>query len=472
MNFAEARFWGLLLAGLAVIGVLRFIFQLVSGLNRQTFDKLALFGLGLFLLSCVSRVTLVIFLVVAVGSYAGLKWVLTREESRQRRYLYLLIPLQLLPLAYYKYADFVVNRVGGLDISILHNLIIPVGISFYTFQKVAFVVDTLVFRQPLPRFLDYLNFAGFFPQIVAGPIERRSDLLPQMEQFRFRWSAKNINEGASWIALGMFFKLCLANNFADYNFSNYFQSSALPDAYMIWMDNLLFGLRIYYDFAGYSLVALGLGLCLGVKLTLNFRSPYCATSMVEFWRRWHITLSQWFRDYLYIPLGGGRGSWWAFNIMLVFVVSGIWHGAGWNFFLWGAIHGAALIINRLSGTKLKPPAFISWLLTMFVSFCAWLGFYETHTDTLLFKLKTLFTPGGYGPSAWHEAAGQYLSPNGFVLFCFLTLTGIVLLLEWFSISRRDAPYYFLRRPAVSFVLVILTIILAPQKDNGFIYFAF
>lgn len=467
MNFAEARFWGLLLMGLVIITLLRYSLQCSRGLNRVVFDKLALFSLGLFLLLCVSRVTFIIFLAVAIGSYVGLQWVLKHEEGKQRRYLYVLIPLQLLPLAYYKYANFAVNQVLGFDIPTLHNLMIPVGISFYSFQKVAFVVDTLVFKQPLPRFLDYLNFAGFFPQIVAGPIERRRDLLPQMEQFRFRWSAENINEGASWIALGLFFKLCLADNLAGF-----FDGTSVSNAFLVWMNNLLFGLRIYYDFAGYSLVAVGLGRCLGVKLTLNFRSPYCATSMTEFWRRWHITLCQWFRDYLYIPLGGGRVRWWAFNIALVFVVSGIWHGAGWNFVLWGAIHGAALIINRFFGAKLNMPAFISWLLTMLTSFFAWLGFYETRTDVLALKLKTLFTPAAYSHAAVQEAAAQYLSSSGFVLSCFLALTGVVLLLEWLSIARHDAPYYFLRRPAVAVILVVLTVVLAPEKDNGFIYFAF
>ena len=164
--------------------------------------------------------------------------------------------------------------------------------------------------------------------------------------------------------------------------------------------------------------------------------------------------------------------WWAFNIALVFVVSGIWHGAGWNFVLWGAIHGAALIINRFFGAKLNMPAFISWLLTMLTSFFAWLGFYETRTDVLALKLKTLFTPAAYSHAAVQEAAAQYLSSSGFVLSCFLALTGVVLLLEWLSIARHDAPYYFLRRPAVAVILVVLTVVLAPEKDNGFIYFAF
>lgn len=467
MNFAEARFWGFLLAGLGLIALLRFALRPVLGIRRDMFDKVALVSLGLFLLLCVSWVTCVIFLVVAVGSYLGLKWLLSYDEKRRWHGLYLLIPLQLLPLAYYKYANFAINQVLGFDFPTLQNLIIPVGISFYSFQKVAFVIDTLVLKQPLPRLLDYLNFAGFFPQIVAGPIERRRDLLPQMERFCFRWSAQNINEGVSWIAVGLFFKLCLADNLAAF-----FDGSSTANAYLIWLANLLFGLRIYYDFAGYSLIAFGLARCLGVKLTLNFCSPYCANSMVEFWRRWHVTLSQWFRDYLYIPLGGGRVRWWGFNIALVFVVSGVWHGAGWNFVFWGAMHGTALIVNRIAGHKLKLPAFPAWLLTMATVFCAWLGFYETRTGILALKLKTLLTPAGYNLAALREASLVFTTANGFVLMCFLILAGLALLVEWLSVARRDEPYYFLCRPAVLVGLIILTVALAPGKSNGFIYFAF
>jgi len=467
MNFAESRFWGLLAAGMAVILLLRWILSSSLGGRRDEFDKFALLSLGLFLLLCISWVTFIIFLVVAVLSYAGLKWILTHNQKRWHFYLFILIPLQLAPLAYYKYANFLVNGVLGFDVPALRHLFIPVGISFYSFQKVAFVVDTLAFRQPLPRFLDYLNFAGFFPQIVAGPIERRRDLLPQMEAFRFRWSAEQVNQGAGWIALGLFFKLCLADNLAAL-----FDPTSMSNAYEIWLANLVFGLRIYYDFAGYSLIALGLASVLGLRLTLNFASPYCATSMVEFWRRWHITLSQWFRDYLYVPLGGGRVGWWAFNVALVFVVSGVWHGAGWNFALWGAIHGMALIANRLLSRRLKLATVLAWPLTMLTAFAAWLAFYETRTAVLGMKLKTLLAPHAYGRPALHEALQRWSSGHGFVLICFLLLTAGVLILEWQSIARRDAPYYYLCRPAILVGLVILTVILAPGKSNGFIYFAF
>jgi alginate O-acetyltransferase complex protein AlgI len=214
MNFAESRFWALLAAGMTVILLLRWGVGPRLGKRLDDFDKAALLSLGLFLLICVSWVTFLIFLLVAVLSYVGLKWILRQDPGSWHRYLFVLIPLQLAPLVYYKYANFAMNEVLGFDLPPLRHLIIPVGISFYTFQKVAFVVDTLAFKQPPPRFLDYLNFAGFFPQIVAGPIERRKDLLPQMQAFRFRWLPAELNHGAERIALGLFFKLCLADNLA------------------------------------------------------------------------------------------------------------------------------------------------------------------------------------------------------------------------------------------------------------------
>ena len=467
MNFADVRFWQLLAAGLAVIILLHLLVEKIWPAALDRFDKLALFGLGLFLLSRVSWVTLLIFLAVALGSYAGLSLILRHPEQKRRAYLWVLIPLQLAPLAYYKYANFVCNQVLGFRYDTLRDLIIPVGISFYTFQKVAFVVDTLALKQPLPTLLDYLNFAGFFPQIVAGPIELRRDLLPQMENFRFRWRPAEIEAAAPWIVVGLFFKCCLADNLATY-----FDPQSRTNPFSIWLANLLFGLRIYYDFAGYSLIALGLARALGVRLTLNFASPYCATSIVEFWRRWHLTLSQWFRDYVYVPLGGGRVRTWPLNIALVFVVSGVWHGAGWNFILWGALHGAFLIVNRLFGPRLKPVAVIGWLLTMPGIFGAWLCFYELNTGALLAKLKTLATPAGYSLNALRGAFSRWQTADQVVMATFLMLAAATLVLEWWSVAKGNEVYGFLRRPATLAVLVVLTVLLAPARNNGFIYFNF
>ncbi len=467
MNFAELPFWEILLSALAAIFLFRTLVSRWFPARLGTFDRIGLLLLGWILLLAVSWVTCLIFLLVAVGTYFGLKWLLHFEGRARARYLLLLIPIQLAPLFYYKYADFVANGVFQLGIASFRHLLIPVGISFYTFQKVAFVIDTLAFNQPLPRFLDYLNFAGFFPQIVAGPIERRKDLLPQMERFGFSWQPGNLDEGATWIVTGLFFKCCLADNLASY-----FSPVSATNAYLIWLANLLFGLRIYYDFAGYSLIAIGLARCLGIRLTLNFASPYSSTSIIEFWRRWHITLSQWFRDYLYIPLGGGRVGWWLFNVMLVFIISGIWHGAGWNFLLWGAMHGLFLILNRLLGPSVHLPRMLGWGLTILAAFFAWLCFYETNTRKLLAKLAALGTPKAYNLSALAEAISNLRTPSGFVMVCFLALTLLTAVAEWQSIARGHEPYHYFRKPWIAGLLVIMTMVLAAGKKNAFIYFAF
>jgi len=465
MNFAELRFWEYLVAGLLAIGAIRWVVHQCQPARLPLSDKLSLAGLGLFLLFCVSWVTLIIYLVVAIGTYVGLAWVLRHHARHAFKYLALLIPLQLTPLFFFKYTDFAVNRVLGLDIGLLQGLVIPVGISFYTFQKVAFVIDTLALEYPMPRFLDYMNFAGFFPQIVAGPIERRNDLLPQMERFHFAWSAANINEGAVWIVVGMFFKCCLADNLAAC-----FDRSSTTNVFLIWMANLVFGLRIYYDFAGYSLTAVGLARCLGVRLTLNFLSPYCSTSITEFWRRWHITLSQWFRDYVFFPTTRQVG--WVMGVAVMFIVSGIWHGAGWNFVLWGGLHGACLIIHRLAGKKVQVPTFLAWTMTMLICFCAWLCFYELRIDLLRAKLLLIFNPAAYNWSAL-KLALHYWPPGEFtVLLGFLALAGCTLLIEWLSIRWHNEPYHYLKRPWALPILIVLAVLLAPGTQSSFIYFAF
>lgn len=468
MNFAELRFWGYLLLGLAAVVTFRAILRATRPAVLEKYDRLALAVLSMFLLFCVGWLTFLIWLTVAVFTYAGLYWILHSKSAGRRRYLLILIPLQLGPLLYYKYSNFLANSVFGLGWDSLRDLVIPVGLSFYTFQKVAFVIDTLAFKEPLPRFLDYINFVGFFPQIVAGPIERRRDLLPQMERFGLRWDADWINEGVPWIVLGLFFKMCLADNLAQW-MAPFMKSSDNP--FSIWLCNVLFGLRIYYDFAGYSLVAYGLGRCFGVRLTLNFLSPYCSTNFQEFWRRWHVTLSNWFRDYVYIPLGGSRVPWWAANVAIVFVVSGFWHGAGWNFILWGAMHGAFLIAYRLGG-KWKLPGPIGWLGTMAGAFLAWLCFYETRWPTLLAKLRTLFVPSMYSTANLSATANVLNSGEQIVLGGLITMAALTLVMEWLSVRRDNEPFAILRKRPIAAVLVVLIILLAPGKNNAFIYFAF
>jgi alginate O-acetyltransferase complex protein AlgI len=466
LNFADLRFWEILFCSVAGALLLRTLFWRWIRGRESGFDKASLMIVGLILLAAVSWVTLLIYLVVSFVSYAGLRWILKYHARHATKYLIVLVPLQLLPLFYYKYSDFVLNEVLGLNAAFARDLLIPVGISFYTFQLVGFVVDTLAWKRPLPTWLDSMNFAGFFPQLVAGPIERREDLLPQMERFKFRWLPHGLDEGAGWIVVGLFFKCCLADNLAEF-----FRGGPATNAYQVWWDNIVFGLRIYYDFAGYSLIAVGLGHCFGVRLTLNFTSPYAATSIAEFWRRWHITLSQWFRDYLYVPLGGGRVRWWAFNLLVVFLISGIWHGAGWNFVLWGGIHALYLIVTRLWG-KRQSPAPVGWMLTMLAVIVSWLFFYETNLGRLGTKIGLLLSPAAYAPAGVSAIWNSLPQGDRILQAGIYWLAAVTLVFEWRSLRRANEAYALLRRKPVLIVLVVITILLSPGRQNGFIYFAF
>jgi alginate O-acetyltransferase complex protein AlgI len=469
MNFSELRFWVYLGLVLGLILLTRPLFQRLvqsDDLAMSRYDRTTILIVGLFLLGCVSPLTLAIFLFVCLITYIGLSLFLRGTGAHRYAFLVILVPLQLLPLLYYKYSHFVVNDILGQGIAGLSSLIIPVGLSFYTFQVVGFVVDTVIHKHPLPRFLDFMNFAGFFPQIVAGPIERRENLLPQMQTFRFRWDPSAIDSGAPWIVIGLFFKVCLADNLAVH-----FDPRSVDNPFLIWLNNIIFGFRIYYDFAGYSFIALGVARCLGIRLTLNFASPYVSGDAQEFWRRWHITLSTWFRDYVYLPLGGSRTKTWALTIVVVFVVSGIWHGAGWNFILWGLLWGLMLLAFHVC-KKWPIPRWAGWTLTMLGAFFAWLCFYETRTSVLLEKMATILNPLSYTLPQLQAAIATLDPTNTFVLAVFLTLACTTLLIEWISLRRVNEPYAILQKPGVLVAMVILTILLAPSEKNDFIYFAF
>jgi len=465
MNFTDFTFWQLLFAGCILWMIVRIT---IPGKIRGecSFDKFALLFLDLALIANVGLPTFLTFLTVSVGTYIWLFFI--KRYPRLKWTAPVLFAYQLLPLFYFKYSNFLLNEVSHLQIPTIKDLLIPAGLSFYTFQKVAFAVDTLHYKLPLPKPLDYLNFAGFFGQIVAGPIERRANLLPQMENFRLRWDLGRINKGLSMIILGFFFKSCLADNLASLAVALRTNSE---NVYLIWVTNICFGFQIYFDFAGYSFIALGLGRVLGIELTLNFRSPYWSTSVQEFWRRWHITLSRWFRDYLYIPLGGGRTPLWFLNVLVVFIVSGIWHGAGWNFLIWGFIHGMALVLERIFKYP-KIHAFLGWLSTSLIVFFAWMFFYETNSGMLVKKVARVFTPKAYTFGHWNAAYEAMAATQAGLVFVMIGLCALVLLLERFNWSEDGPNYSPFYRIEFQAMMLVVTVFLAPVKSNGFIYFNF
>ncbi len=277
------------------------------------------------------------------------------EEKRRRLWLCVCLIINFSILFVYKYLNFVTESVYealslcGLRMEVPHfALLLPVGISFYTFQAVGYTID--VYRRTIKaenNLLTYALFVSFFPQLVAGPIERAKNLLPQFHT-RLRFDADTVIEGIKLMIWGYFMKLCIAENVALY-VNAVFNNLPQHNGVSVLMASFFFSFQIYCDFCGYSLIAIGAARCMGYKLMMNFNHPYLCRSMKDFWRRWHISLSTWFMDYVYIPLGGNRckPARHRRNLLVTFLVSGVWHGANWTFITWGGYHGVWQVLSTL-----------------------------------------------------------------------------------------------------------------------------
>lgn len=473
MNFASFDFWMYLIVGASFIRLIRIILGFVTPEWIPRYDKVSLLILSLSLLFRESPVTLGVFLYVSIIIWFGTLWALKNYPGNRRNILVgIVICLALTPLIYFKYANFIFSEVLNLSVAAWNRALIPAGLSFYTFQLIGFMVDRVVHNQhDKLKLADYINFASFFPQIVAGPIERVEHLLPQVQRFSWKISPQHLNEAVGWVVYGLFLKLAIANNIAG---QSAWISAPLDNPFQIWLANFVFAYRIYFDFAGYSFIAIGLGKLLGIDLTINFRSPYTATNIQEFWHRWHITLSGWFRDYVYMPLGGSRtGKNVVRNIIIVFVVSGIWHGAGWNFVLWGFYHGVLLCLFRWINPRINLPSFIAWIICFIAVLASWLLFYETDISELLVKLGAIVNPRCYTLHAFQKI--PTVCPelgNQATLALVLGMALVVHALEYISFRRKGDYASFFLHPASTLGMVVLTIILAPTTDNGFIYFNF
>lgn len=411
--------------------------------------------------------TLVIFISVTLTAYGVCKVAIRYPLQRRKLILGLLIPLLFAPLLYYKYSYFFGSSILHQEWSTLKNLVIPIGLSFYSFQTVGFCVDSLLRGMPIPALREYMAFCSFFPQIVAGPIERRDDLLPQIERLNFRFMAHRLNIGIRYIILGLFFKMFFADNLALIFVSDYQGNSA----WVVWANNLLFSFRIYFDFAGYGLTAYGFARCFGIRLQMNFLSPYTAAHISEFWRRWHRSLTNWFRDYIYFPLGGSRTRLWAVNMMVVFLISGLWHGAGWNFILWGGLSGLALVVHRFWRRVLLVPAMPSALgraLTVSYMALIWMFFYDTDMELLCRHVRIICTPHNY----MGHLGPQSQTMEWTVCASFLLCAVMAIVAEWLSVRKGKNPYGFFLRTIPCAVMFFLMLFFAPTRASQFIYFVF
>ena len=316
-------------------------------------------------------------------------------DQRERRILLLIsLGVNLLFLWFFKYFNFFVDSFALLFTSLgievgysTLNIVLPVGISFYTFQTLSYTID--IYRRkinPTDNALTFFTFVAFFPQLVAGPIERASNLIPQFSETR-KFSYDMAASGCRLMLWGFFKKIVIADGLA-YSVEQVYADPAGYSGYAVWIATFFFGLQVYCDFSGYSDIAIGAGRMFGIRLMTNFRTPFFATSIREHWQRWHISLTTWFRDYVYISLGGNRVSTlrWAFNVFITFVISGLWHGANFTFIIWGALHGLVFLIESVlsKATKFTLPKFLKLTYTLVIVFVSYMFFRaESLTDALV-----------------------------------------------------------------------------------------
>ena len=308
-------------------------------------------------------------------------------------------------LAYFKYANFFVdsvNSAAATDFS-LAKIILPIGISFFTFTQIAYLVDTFRGKVQEPRLIPYTLFVTFFPHLIAGPVLHHAEMMPQFARdHTYRFNLGNFTVGMAFFSLGLFKKVVLADGIQPFVGPVFEADPAYPLTLLeAWGGVLAYTLQLYFDFSGYSDMAIGLSKMVNIDLPINFNSPYKATNISEFWRRWHMTLSRFLRDYLYVPLGGNRKGLVRryVNLLLTMLLGGLWHGAGWTFVIWGGLHGLYLVCNtlwqrarqRFFGHDLSRSTvsgrIISTLITFICVVVAWVFFRATHFDAAISVLR-------------------------------------------------------------------------------------
>ena len=397
-------------------------------------------------------------------------------------------------LFFYKYFNFlsgsvsgIIEMLGGTPSRLELDLILPVGISFYTFQTLSYVID--VYRGDVKserNFFFYALFVSFFPQLVAGPIERPGNLIPQLKESH-KFTSENFKKGSKHMLVGFFKKICVADLISVY-VNTVYNSPESATALGVIIATALFAVQIYCDFSGYTDIAIGCARIMGIRLMKNFDHPYRAESIKEFWSRWHISLSTWFKDYLYIPLGGNRRgrARHLLNVMIVFLVSGLWHGAAWTFVVWGAIHGLYQIIGALTikarNRALKKLGLfeksigvkITRRILTFILVCfGWLFFRANSMADAVLLLGTLFTD-------WSGSADT-LGAMGFttvsavtVILSILTLVLLDSLLIYGdeadgsdALTKNCGFIYF-----IWIILFVWGLLLSKDMMSTFIYFQF
>lgn len=432
-----------------------------------------------------AKLFFLILFTTAVSYASGL--LIEKKPHYKKWWMVISVVASLSVLFFFKYYNFFVGAVGswfGADLTL--RLILPVGISFYTFQTLSYSID--VYRGDVKaerNFFYYALFVSFFPQLVAGPIERPGNLLPQLRE-EHKFNVDDLCIGAKRMMAGFFKKIVVADTVAQYVnavYNNPDEASALS----IIIATVLFAVQIYCDFSGYTDIAIGCARVMGYRLMQNFNRPYSAENIRDFWARWHISLSTWFKDYLYIPLGGNRKGYvrGLVNLLIVFLVSGLWHGAEWTFLLWGLLHGIYRVVGALTyksreawyasrgiDTAARPVRLFRTAVTfVFVCF-AWIFFRANNTADLLLILQRLFTT--FGGSTFIAELGMTVSG---AITVVLAIVMMVLLDRKVTLEHYDAKSGATLANGTSLyvvwaVLFAWMILLASNGSSAFIYFQF
>ncbi|MBU62576.1 MAG: membrane-bound O-acyltransferase family protein [Opitutae bacterium] len=430
--------------------------------------------LGLLLLSTV------------VDFYCG-KAIASARGSARKKFMFLSLCTNLSILGLFKYYGFFVDSFrdfisvlgGNWSDSTTLNIVLPVGISFYTFQTLSYTIDVYRGRlKPCKNQIDFALFVAYFPQLVAGPIERAKRLLPQIEKQRaFDWQI--FRKGFSLALVGLFKKVVIGDCISGYYADQVFAANATHDGGFLFFGLCMFALQIYADFSGYSDIARGVSRMFGIELMVNFRQPYFSRSITEFWRRWHISLSSWLKDYLYVPLGGNRQSALKTyrNLMITMLIGGLWHGASWKFVVWGGLHGLYLVCHKhfLSGRELewelRPSTQSEWLqalprilATNFLVLLAWLFFraesFGVAIDFLAIIATAIFTAKGF----------LAISLSLLFFHCMVLVVDLGAYLSDDHDFMESRPVY--RRALVYSIYAVCIWVAWPTGYTPFIYFQF
>lgn len=401
---------------------------------------------------------------------------LSLEKNKSKSLLGVIISFHIFLLCVFKYFNFIITNINSIfdgNISLL-NIVLPIGISFYTFQIISYEVD--VYRGKVKAsksLIDYMTYVFLFPQLIAGPIVRYETVSKELKSRKV--TLEDFSYGVNRFIIGLFKKVVIANNIGE--LCNILNGSSEVSVLLYWVLGISYMLQIYFDFSGYSDIAIGIGRMIGFKFLENFNYPYTANSVTDFWRRWHMTLSSWFRDYVYIPLGGNRVSTLKHirNILVVWMLTGLWHGASWNFIIWGIYFGVILIIEKYYLNKVleKLPRVIRNIYAMFIVMISFIIFSSDDISSALVAIKGLFSFSSLKLS--NDFIIYYIRSYGVILIGGLVLCTPLIKNVINKLRENKIFNYIINIFEVIIlvlVLVVITSMLIDSSYNPFLYFRF